>query len=102
MCNPNLFVPRRTYMPNKVSYVLDIWRTELAKINEKAGQSLADPQQYENLFPGFYESIKTQQFLLPERTTLLPAGAAIDVSCVVFCRFLLKHSTFQIFPFRSR
>lgn len=69
----------RTYMPNKVSYVLDIWRTELAKINEKAGQSLADPQQYENLFPGFYDSIKTQQFLLPERSTLLPAQTATDV-----------------------
>lgn len=69
----------RTYLPNKVSYVLDIWRTELAKINEKAGQSLADPQQYENLFPGFYDSVKTQQFLLPERSALLPARAAIDV-----------------------
>lgn len=69
----------RTYLPNKISYVLDIWRTELAKINEKAGQSLADPQQYENLFPGFYDAVKTQQFLLPERTTVLPAAAAINV-----------------------
>lgn len=69
----------RTYLPNKVSHVLDIWRTELAKINEKAGQSLADPQQYENLFPGFYDAVKTQQFLLPERSALLPAHAAIDV-----------------------
>lgn len=72
----------RTYMPNKISYVLDIWRTELAKINEKAGQSLADPQQYENLFPGFYDSVKTQQFLLPERSTLLPASSATTVSIV--------------------
>lgn len=63
--------------------MLDIWRTELAKINEKAGQSLADPQQYENLFPGFYDAVKTQQFLLPERTTVLPASAAINVSVIV-------------------
>uniref|UniRef100_A0A182TRM1 Uncharacterized protein n=1 Tax=Anopheles melas TaxID=34690 RepID=A0A182TRM1_9DIPT len=69
----------RTYLPSKISHVLDIWRTELAKINEKAGQSLADPQQYENLFPGFYDSVKTQQFLLPERSTLLPANVATKV-----------------------
>ncbi|KFB46946.1 AGAP004798-PA-like protein [Anopheles sinensis] len=69
----------RTYLPSKISHVLEIWRTELAKINEKAGQSLADPQQYENLFPGFYDSVKTQQFLLPERSTLLPANVATKV-----------------------
>ncbi|XP_055621190.1 coatomer subunit beta' isoform X1 [Toxorhynchites rutilus septentrionalis] len=69
----------RTYMPNKISYVLNIWRTELGKINEKAGQSLADPEQYENLFPGFYNAVKTYQFLQPERATLLPASSAINV-----------------------
>jgi coatomer subunit beta' len=52
---------------------LGLWRTELGKVNEKAGQSLADPEQYENLFPGFQESLKTQQFVAENESKLLPA-----------------------------
>lgn len=65
----------RTYIPSKISYVVGLWRNELAKINEKAGQSLADPEQYENLFPGLHDALKTEQFLLTEKCTL-PAKAA--------------------------
>lgn len=50
-----------------------MWKTELGKINEKAGQSLADPTQYENLFPGFQDSLKTQQYLA-QQPSLLPAN----------------------------
>lgn len=53
--------------------MLSLWKTELGKINEKAGQSLADPQQYENLFPGFQDALKTQQFLATLEPDLLPA-----------------------------
>ena len=66
-------------MPNKVSHVLSLWKTELGKINEKAGQSLADPEQYENLFPGFQEALKTQQFIAQREPELLPAIAATKV-----------------------
>jgi coatomer subunit beta' len=54
--------------------VLGLWKTELGKINEKAGQSLADPAQYENLFPGFNDSLKTQQYLAQSHSKLLPAN----------------------------
>jgi coatomer subunit beta' len=70
----------RTYLPDKVSYVLNLWKTELGKVNEKAGQSLADPAQYENLFPGFQEALKTQQFLAQQEPELLPANAAMKVT----------------------
>lgn len=50
-----------------------MWKTELGKINEKAGQSLADPEQYENLFPGFQDALKTQQFLSQSEPGLVPA-----------------------------
>lgn len=69
----------RTYLPNKVSHVLSLWKTELGKINEKAGQSLADPEQYENLFPGFQDALKTQQFLAQREPELLPALSATKV-----------------------
>lgn len=60
----------RTYIPSKISYVVELWRAELAKINEKAGQSLADPAQYENLFPGLHDALKTEQFLAKQTRTL--------------------------------
>lgn len=68
----------RTYIPSKISYVVHLWRQELAKINEKAGQSLADPEQYENLFPGLNDALKTEQFLL-EQNRKLPAKLAPQV-----------------------
>jgi coatomer subunit beta' len=57
-----------------VSHVLGLWKTELGKINEKAGQSLADPVQYENLFPGFQDALKTQQYIAQRESSLLPAN----------------------------
>lgn len=57
---------------------MNLWKTELGKINEKAGQSLADPMQYENLFPGFQDALKTQQFLA-QSDQLLPASAFTKV-----------------------
>lgn len=68
----------RTYIPSKISYVVGLWRSELAKINEKAGQSLADPEQYENLFPDLHKALKTEQFLATQHKTL-PAKAAPHV-----------------------
>jgi hypothetical protein len=41
----------RTYLPSRVSEVVGLWRKDLAKINPKAAESLADPAQYANLFP---------------------------------------------------
>ena len=34
----------RTYLPSEISRVVDMWRVQLGKVNEKAGQSLADPK----------------------------------------------------------
>lgn len=85
----------RTYIPSKISYVVQQWRNELAKVNEKAGQSLADPEQYENLFPGLHETLKAEQFLLKEKT-VVPAKAAKSVSVVVLVNFL-KISPYEKF-----
>lgn len=65
----------RTYLPSKISSVVELWRESLMKISEKAGQSLAGPDQYENLFPNLADALKTEQYLLPERHKKLPAAA---------------------------
>lgn len=80
----------RTYIPSKISYVVQQWRNELAKVNEKAGQSLADPEQYENLFPGLPDTLRAEQYLLNEKSTI-PAKAAKSVSKKVeFSLFFVK------------
>lgn len=36
-----------------MSEVVKLWRESTSATNTKLGQSLADPEQYENLFPEF-------------------------------------------------
>lgn len=65
----------RTYMPSKMSSIVNLWRDELQKTNAKAAQALADPEQYENLFTNYQESLKAEKFLVKENATRLPASA---------------------------
>ncbi|XP_041949813.1 coatomer subunit beta' isoform X3 [Alosa sapidissima] len=53
----------RTYLPSQVSRVVKLWRESLSKVNQKAAESLADPTEYENLFPGLKEAFVAEQFL---------------------------------------
>lgn len=69
----------RTYLPNQISQVVGLWRDSLSKVSEKAGQSLADPKDYENLFPGLVDALKTEHYLKPEREILLPAAAYCNI-----------------------
>ncbi|KAL0477356.1 COPB2 [Acrasis kona] len=43
----------RTYVPSRVSSVLQLWKNDLKKTSERASEALADPAEYENLFPNF-------------------------------------------------
>jgi coatomer subunit beta' len=61
-------------LPSQISRVVKLWREELAKKNEKAAQALADPNDYENLFPGYQNTLKAEQFVEQERRNLLPAN----------------------------
>ena len=45
----------------------------MAAISAKAAQSLADPTEYENLFPGLADTFKAEQFLREERGQVTPA-----------------------------
>jgi len=65
----------RTYLPSQLSRVVTQWRESLAKKNSKAAQSLANPAEYENLFPGLNDGLRTEQFLRAQRRRLLPARA---------------------------
>lgn len=54
----------RTYVPSQMSRVVGLWRDKLKEMNmERMAQGLANPIEYENLFPGLIDSYKTEQFL---------------------------------------
>ncbi|XP_025082597.1 coatomer subunit beta'-like isoform X1 [Pomacea canaliculata] len=67
----------RTYLPSQISRVIGLWRQSLSKVNKKAADSLADPTEYENLFPGLRDIFKAEQYVATQRNEqgLHPASA---------------------------
>ena len=64
----------RTYFPSQINRVVELWREKLKQINmERVGQSLANPIDYENLFPGLLDMCKTEEFLKQEQLISQPA-----------------------------
>ena len=41
----------RTYQPSQISRILGLWKQNLKKVSTKAAEALADPEDYEELFP---------------------------------------------------
>lgn len=62
----------RTYLPTKVSDVVALWKEDLKHINERAAESLADPTEYENLFPDIQWARKAEAHF---RKKELPAAS---------------------------
>lgn len=62
-------------MPGEMSRVVGLWKTAAG---EKIGQSLADPAQYDNLFPGLKDAVKSQQYI-QQQTKPIPAASAASV-----------------------
>ncbi|KAM1061878.1 hypothetical protein ACFX14_026189 [Malus domestica] len=54
---PEAALMARSYLPSKVSEIVSIWRNDLNKVNKKAAESLADPQEYPNLFEDWQVSL---------------------------------------------
>ncbi|CAL1543677.1 unnamed protein product [Lymnaea stagnalis] len=65
----------RTYLPTQISRVVALWKKYVANINKKSADLLADPTEYENLFPGLRDAFKADQYLKPQREKVLPAAA---------------------------
>lgn len=56
-----------------VSRVVKLWRESLSKVNQKAAESLADPTEYENLFPGLKEAFVVEEYVKRSLADLRPA-----------------------------
>ncbi|CAD5116337.1 DgyrCDS5237 [Dimorphilus gyrociliatus] len=69
----------RTYLPSKVSDTVQKWKEFAASQSKKVAQSLADPADYENLFPEMSEHLKTEKYLKLQYQTKIPAAAALHI-----------------------
>ncbi|CAI2350669.1 unnamed protein product [Caenorhabditis sp. 36 PRJEB53466] len=71
----------RTRAPSQVPRVLELWKAKASRNSEKSskklGESLADPIKYENLFPGFAESLKAESFV--REISKIPVPASVRV-----------------------
>ena len=45
--------------------IVQLWKEDLGKVNKKAADSLADPSEYENLFPEFQEALQAEKVRFP-------------------------------------
>ena len=63
----------RTYKPSRMSDVVRAWQSDLAKINPKAAESLANPDEFPNLFPDYEHAIAAEHMLASERAQRFPA-----------------------------
>lgn len=54
----------RTYLPSQVERVINLWKESvtLKFKNEKSAQALANPFEYENLFPDFAKSLAAEKY----------------------------------------
>lgn len=63
----------RTYLPSQVSRIVSLWRNDLKKINQRAAESLADPEEYPNLFPDWQSALAAEANMKEQRSNYIPA-----------------------------
>lgn len=68
----------RAYLPSKVSEIVKLWHNDLKKINQKAAESLADPEEYPNLFPDWQWALEAEARMKPLRERLAPASEYVN------------------------
>ncbi|KAE9453448.1 hypothetical protein C3L33_14624, partial [Rhododendron williamsianum] len=76
---PEAALMARSYLPSKVSEIVAIWRKDLNKVtyhstvNPKAAESLADPEEYPNLFEDWQVALAVESKVAETRGTYPPA-----------------------------
>jgi coatomer subunit beta' len=63
----------RSYLPSKVSEIVSLWRNDLKKVNQKAAEALADPEEYPNLFEDWHLALDAEDKLRRCRDGYPPA-----------------------------
>lgn len=70
---PEAALMARSYLPSKVSEIVAIWRNDLSKVSKKAADSLADPEEYPNLFEDWQVYVSLESEAAKNRGNYPPA-----------------------------
>ncbi|XP_027122661.1 coatomer subunit beta'-1-like [Coffea arabica] len=70
---PEAALMARSYLPSKVSEIVAIWRRDLNKVNQKAAESLADPEEYPNMFDDWQVALAVEGKVAETRGNHPPA-----------------------------
>ncbi|KAI8836673.1 coatomer WD associated region-domain-containing protein [Chytriomyces cf. hyalinus JEL632] len=77
----------RTYLPSHMARIVALWKESLLKANKKKiAESLADPAQYENLFPDLKYGLFLEQFRANKKA--IPAADYVDWKDVLDIDFI--------------
>ncbi|KAL0663347.1 hypothetical protein Bca4012_100184 [Brassica carinata] len=71
---PEAALIARSYLPSRVSEIVALWRKDLTKISPKAAESLADPEEYPNLFEDWQVALSLEERAAETRGVHPPAG----------------------------
>ncbi|KAG6425374.1 hypothetical protein SASPL_115805 [Salvia splendens] len=71
---PEAALMARSYLPSKVSEIVALWRKDLNKINQKAAESLADPEEYPNMFEDWQVALAVEAKAAETRGNFPPAA----------------------------
>ncbi|KAF9685224.1 hypothetical protein SADUNF_Sadunf03G0032600 [Salix dunnii] len=70
---PEAALMARSYLPSKVSEIVALWRKDLNKVNPKAAESLADPEEYSNMFDDWQIALSVESRVAETRGVYPPA-----------------------------
>ncbi|TYJ46721.1 hypothetical protein E1A91_A02G137900v1 [Gossypium mustelinum] len=71
---PEAALMARSYLPSKVSGIVTIWRKDLNKVNPKAAESLANPQEYPGMFENWKVALDVETRVREKRGVYPPAA----------------------------
>ena len=69
----------RTYAPSRISDIVRLWKQDVRKINPKAAEALADPQEYPNMFEDLELALKAEGFARQRMAHPPPSSAFLEV-----------------------
>ncbi|XP_076921616.1 coatomer subunit beta'-1-like [Bidens hawaiensis] len=75
---PEAALMARSYLPSKVSEIVALWRKDLNKVNQKAAESLADPEEYPNMFEDWQVALEVEARATEARGSYPPATEYVN------------------------
>jgi len=68
----------RSYLPSRVTEIVNLWKQDLSKVSESAAKSLAEPGEHPDLFPDQEIALQVEKMFLEQRA--VAGGEGISAS----------------------